>query len=103
MKSGRRALRYATDTGRASSRAGAGKVEEVPRAQGLVHATNVPAGPRICQASYLSRLVTRPLPLTGPLLLFSLLASPGFAQGLPSYAPINPVADSRTVLGFEPY
>jgi hypothetical protein len=25
------------------------------------------------------------------------------AQGLPAYRPINPVADSRTVLGFEPY
>jgi hypothetical protein len=25
------------------------------------------------------------------------------AQGLPAYHPINPVADSRTVLGFEPY
>jgi len=25
------------------------------------------------------------------------------AQGLPAYSPINPVADSRTALGFEPY
>jgi hypothetical protein len=37
-----------------------------------------------------------------PLWLFCV---PAFAraQGLPAYHPINPVADSRTVLGFEPY
>jgi hypothetical protein len=34
-------------------------------------------------------------------LLFSAL--PARAQGLPAYRPINPVADSRTALGFEPY
>jgi hypothetical protein len=33
--------------------------------------------------------------------LFSPLAAR--AQGLPAYRPINPVADSRTALGFEPY
>ena len=33
--------------------------------------------------------------------LFSPLASR--AQGLPTYRPINPVAESRTALGFEPY
>jgi len=37
-----------------------------------------------------------------PLWLFCV---PAFAraQGLPAYHPVNPVADSRTVLGFEPY
>ena len=34
-------------------------------------------------------------------LLFSAL--PARAQGLPAYRPINPVADSRTALGFEPF
>jgi hypothetical protein len=48
--------------------------------------------------------VTRPLPASSGLLILScLFASHGSAQGLPSYAPINPVADSRTVLAFEPY
>lgn len=48
--------------------------------------------------------MTRPLPvLTGLLILSCLLSRPARAQGLPSYAPINPVADSRTTLGFEPY
>jgi len=37
-----------------------------------------------------------------PLWLFSVPAL-ARAQGLPAYRPINPVADSRTVLGFEPY
>ncbi len=38
-------------------------------------------------------------------LLASLLVlpCPAPAQGLPPYAPINPVADSRTALGFEPF
>jgi hypothetical protein len=36
--------------------------------------------------------------------LASLLCPPAApAQGLPAYAPINPVADSRTALEFEPY
>jgi hypothetical protein len=33
----------------------------------------------------------------------ALLAPPAHGQGLPVYHPINPVADSRTALGFEPY
>ena len=65
---------------------------------------NVRAGPRVCQASYLFRLVNR----LGPVLAFlsSLLGLPSpavQAQGLPAYSPINPVAESRTALGFEPY
>jgi hypothetical protein len=65
---------------------------------------NVRAGPRVCQASYLFRLVNR----LGPVLAFlsSLLGLPSpavKAQGLPAYSPINPVAESRTALGFEPY
>jgi hypothetical protein len=38
-------------------------------------------------------------------LLVCLLSSPrpAPAQGLPAYAPINPVAESRTPLGFEPF
>jgi hypothetical protein len=44
----------------------------------------------------------------GPVLAFlsSLFGLPSpvvQAQGLPAYSPINPVADSRTALGFEPY
>jgi Protein of unknown function (DUF3187) len=37
------------------------------------------------------------------LLVLLLIPRPAPAQGLPAYAPINPVADSRTPLGFEPF
>jgi hypothetical protein len=40
---------------------------------------------------------------TGLLVSLCLLAPPARAQGLPAYRPLNPVADSRTALGFEPY
>ncbi|HET7469767.1 MAG TPA: DUF3187 family protein, partial [Gemmatimonadales bacterium] len=40
--------------------------------------------------------------LAVPLWLFC-VPLPARAQGLPAYHPINPVADSRTPLGFEPY
>jgi Protein of unknown function (DUF3187) len=40
--------------------------------------------------------------LAVPLWLFCVPAS-ARAQGLPAYNPINPVADSRTALGFEPF
>ena len=104
MGSGRRALHHATDTGRASSHAGAGKVEVEPPTLGPDHGFNVRAGPRLCQASYLFGLVKRPSPVrTGLVILSCLLPRSAPAQGLPPYAPINPVADSRTSLGFEPY
>ena len=66
------------------------------------HETNVPAGPRLCQASYLWRLVNRlfsAVAVLAPLLLPSAVSG----QGLPAFAPINPMADSRTALAFEPY
>jgi hypothetical protein len=46
--------------------------------------------------------VSRPASI---LVLLLLVLRPCLAtgQGLPSYAPINPMADSRTALGFEPY
>jgi Protein of unknown function (DUF3187) len=48
--------------------------------------------------------VKRPAPVrTGLVILSCLLPRSAPAQGLPPYAPINPVADSRTSLGFEPY
>jgi hypothetical protein len=43
------------------------------------------------------------LALAGALLVASLGAVPGAAQGLPEYAPINPVARSRSGLYFQPY
>ena len=55
--------------------------------------------------SYRARLgVVKPGYLLAVLLLLLLvvLASPAVAQGLPAYAPINPVAASRTPLSFEP-
>src|SRR5882724_1291885 len=103
MGSGRRALHHATDTGRASSHAGVGKVEEPP-AVGLDHGTNVRAGPRVCQASYLLPPVIpfRLAALAGLLVRLVFTPGPAAAQGLPAYAPVNPMADSRTPLGFEP-
>jgi hypothetical protein len=48
--------------------------------------------------------VIRPSLAAGGLLACLLLVrpSPAVAQGLPAWSPINPVADSRTPLGFEP-
>jgi hypothetical protein len=40
---------------------------------------------------------------TGLLASLLFLAPAADAQGLPAYRPVNPVADSRTALGFEPY
>ncbi|HEX6616392.1 MAG TPA: hypothetical protein VF046_08815, partial [Gemmatimonadales bacterium] len=37
------------------------------------------------------------------LLLVCRVSPPAAAQGLPPYSPINPVAASRSGLGFEPY
>src|SRR3990172_2449452 len=102
-ESGRRALQHPTDTGRASSRAGAGKVEEPP-AVGPDHEFNVRGRSRVCQASYLFLPVTQPTALRTGLLVCLLIAPhPAPAQGLPAYSPVNPVADSRTGLGFEPF
>jgi hypothetical protein len=42
-------------------------------------------------------------PVTVLLLLVLLLAAPAWAQGLPAYAPINPVAAGRSPLSFEPF
>jgi hypothetical protein len=48
-------------------------------------------------------VIYRPAVSTG-LLVWSLFSAlPARAQGLPAYRPVNPVADSRTALGFEPY
>lgn len=47
--------------------------------------------------------MTRPGFVRALVLLSGLLPSLAAAQGLPPYAPINPVADSRTPLAFEPY
>src|SRR5690242_14023089 len=102
MTSGRGALDYATDSGRPSGRAGAGKVEKqhVPR---LGHGSNVPGGAQVCQASLSLPLVNRPPVILSFVLLLASIAGPLAGQGLPPYAPINPMADSRTPLGFEPY
>src|SRR5215210_8382180 len=40
---------------------------------------------------------------TGLLVSLLVLAPAARAQGLPAYRPLNPVAESRTALGFEPY
>ena len=41
--------------------------------------------------------------LAGLLVFLLIPPRPAPAQGLPAYAPINPMAESRTPLGFEPY
>jgi hypothetical protein len=86
------------------SHAGAGKEEVGPPALGPDHGSNVPAGRRVCQASYLAGLVIcRFAARTGLLACLLLAPSTARAQGLPAYRPVNPVADSRTALGFEPF
>jgi hypothetical protein len=48
--------------------------------------------------------VIRRTAVSTSLLVWSLFSAlPARAQGLPAYRPVNPVADSRTALGFEPY
>ena len=47
-------------------------------------------------------MIHPPAALTG-LLVCLCLTRPAPAQGLPAYSPINPVAESRTGLGFEPF
>jgi hypothetical protein len=86
------------------SRAGAGKGEVEPPVLGPDHGLNVPAGLGVCQASVSCSPVFRAFAATtGFLVTLCLFAPPAGAQGLPAYRPVNPVADSRTALGFEPY
>lgn len=47
--------------------------------------------------------MNRPPIIVSLVLLLASIAGPLAGQGLPPYAPINPMADSRTPLGFEPY
>ena len=108
MGSGRRALRHATDTGRASSRAGAGKVEVEPPAVGPDHEfERTGRRSRVCQASLSFPPVIRSTrrPLAGLLVCVALVAAAArrARRGCRPSRPINPVAASRTPLGFEPY
>src|SRR5574338_1341538 len=90
-------LHHSTDTGRASSRAGAGKEEVEPPAIGPDHGTNVRSRPRVCQADVIfSGSVTRAAALLALLLVCRVSPPPAAAQGLPPYSPINPVAASRS-------
>lgn len=52
---------------------------------------------------YLAGLVIPRFAAAAGLLAGLFLTPPARAQGLPAYRPVNPVADSRTVLGFEPF
>lgn len=52
---------------------------------------------------YLAGLVIPRFAAAAGLLAGLFLTPPACAQGLPAYRPVNPVADSRTVLGFEPF
>jgi hypothetical protein len=56
------------------------------------------SGPGLCQAEYLPGV-----PILTLVLLALLAAGPAAAQGLPALAPVNPVAASRSGLGFVPY
>jgi len=47
--------------------------------------------------------VTRLRAAVAGLLVCCLVPRPSFAQGLPAYTPVNPMAQSRTTLGFEPF
>ncbi len=63
------------------------------------HETKVPSGVRGCQPGYLA-----PVSALLFVLLLTLLSPAGaVAQGLPAFAPINPVAAGRTPLSFEPF
>jgi hypothetical protein len=55
--------------------------------------------------AYLSPVTRSSSAFTGALLLLLLLTSPGpgLAQGLPAFAPLNPVASSRSGLYFQPF
>jgi hypothetical protein len=59
---------------------------------------------RFVKRGYLFRLVTCSYAGLASLLICALVPPPALsAQGLPAYAPINPVATSRTPLSFEPF
>jgi hypothetical protein len=86
------------------SLAGAGKGEVEPPVLGPDHGFNVPVGVGVCQASISCSPVIRRTAVSTGLLVWLLFSAPAArAQGLPAYRPVNPVADSRTALGFEPY
>jgi hypothetical protein len=56
----------------------------------------------LSSAHYLFDSVTRAAAVLAAIVLCSATPPPAAAQGLPAYTPVNPMADSRTGLGFEP-
>lgn len=87
----------------ASSLAGDGKKE--PIAVRVSHGSKLRVVVDHCQERYLHR-VPRPHSTLAHLVAFALLLSvprAGRGQGLPSVAPLNPIAISRTGLYFQPY
>jgi hypothetical protein len=85
------------------SLAGVGKGEVEPPVLGPDHGLNVPVGAGVCQAKLSCSPVIRRTAISTGLLVWALFSAPAArGQGLPAYRPVNPVADSRTALGFEP-
>jgi uncharacterized protein DUF3187 len=93
-----RRLAHATGTGRASSPAGKGKEEPIAAHQN--HGSKLRPGSEPCQEERIF-----PVPRqTGCLLAILALATPAraWAQGLPSFTPLNPMSSSRSGLYYQP-
>jgi hypothetical protein len=95
-------LGHSTDSGRASSPAGDGKEEPI-----AVHGNHGPKlrpGLEPCQEELSFRVLHLPACLARLSLVILVLATPAgaWAQGLPPFAPLNPISSSRSGLYYQP-
>jgi hypothetical protein len=97
-----RRLVHSTDTGRASSPAGDGKEEPIAALEN--HGPKLRPGLEPCQEELSFRVLRVPVWLVRLSLVILALATPAgaWAQGLPSFAPLNPISTSRSGLYFQP-
>ena len=97
-----RRLVHSTDTGRASSPAGDGKEEPIAALEN--HGPKLRPGLEPCQEELSFRVLRVPVWLVRLSLVILALATPAgaWAQGLPSFAPLNPISTSRSGLYYQP-
>jgi hypothetical protein len=95
-------LGHSTDTGRASSPAGDGKEEPIAAREN--HGPKLRPGSEPCQEELSFRVLRDRLCLARLPLVILVLATPAgaWAQGLPSFAPLNPISSSRSGLYYQP-
>ena len=93
---------HSTDTGRASSPAGDGKEEPIAAREN--HEPNLRPGLEPCQEELSFRVLRLPVWPVRLSLVILVLGTPAGAwgQGLPSFAPLNPISTSRSGLYYQP-